>query len=110
MIYTKKLKQKLFVAKVVDWQLKLIGRVKPKNNAKVIDVWWEWNGSTKGQYDIFWYVGKVYQEEMSGMNWEARIEGSYKTMNFGRNDMKLFKAIMKLERDLHRKYPNYQLI
>jgi hypothetical protein len=67
----------------------------------VLSVWWEWNGSALGQYDLFWYVGS------KEFDYENRIAGGIHTMKFGNDFGKMLKTAYQLQKTLEQHFPTY---
>lgn len=86
--------------KIARWATWYYASESPQSE-NVISVWWEWHGSTLGQYDIFWYVGP------KGFNYEEEAMGGYKSMTFGKSITKIMKAAYLLQKRLERKYPKH---
>lgn len=107
MIYTKHLKQRLHYAKVIDWYMKYTVRKHPTANGKYIYVWWEYNVSVNGCYDLFHFVGKCLP---SGLDFNTRVVGGVETLAAKLVVIDVFKRAYKLETQLQKQYPDYQLM
>lgn len=99
-IYHPKLRQAAQYTKLISWTNWYTHAPIPQAE-NVISVWWEWNGSVLGQYDIFWYVGSKEFE------YEERAIGGYKTLYFGHRVIPVMKTAYLLQKRLERKYPNH---
>lgn len=99
-IYHAKLKKAVRNTKLIGWCNWYTNAPVPPDE-DVISIWWEWDGSVIGQYDIFWYVGA------KGFYYDGRSMGGYKTLEFGHRVLPVMKTAYLLQKRLERKYPSY---